>query len=139
MIFGGGLEEVGWRGFLQPLLEQKFSFFTTSLIIGVLWGFWHLPLWLIQSASQSSMNFLSFFIYCISFSFILGLLYEVTRSTLACILLHAWGNTLQGMFTMSYLKEPLDLKISVIWICVNLIVIIIYSFFKKSKQEIGSP
>ena len=139
LIFGGGLEEVGWRGFLQPLLEQKFSFFTTSLIIGVLWGFWHLPLWLIQSASQSSMNFLSFFIYCISFSFILGLLYEVTRSTLACILLHAWGNTLQGMFTMSYLKEPLDLKISVIWICVNLIVIIIYSFFKKSKQEIGSP
>ena len=131
MILGGGLEEVGWRGFLQPLLEQKFSFFTTSLIIGVIWGFWHLPLWLIQSASQSSMSFLSFFVYCIAFSFILGLLYKVTRSTLACILLHAWGNTLQGMFTISYLKEPLDLKISVIWTCVILIVITIYSFIKK--------
>jgi len=139
MIFGGGLEEVGWRGYLQPLLEQRFSFFITNFVIGVLWGVWHSPLWLIQSANQSSMNFLSFFVYCISFSFILGLLYKVTQSTLACIILHAWGNTLQGMFTMGYLKEPLDLKISVIWIWVILIVITIYSFIKKSKREIESP
>ncbi len=87
MILGGGLEEVGWRGFLQPLLEKKLSFVLTSLIIGVVWGLWHLPLWLVQSANQSDMNFLSFFVYCISFSFIIGLLYKITRSTIACVLL----------------------------------------------------
>lgn len=135
MILGGGLEEVGWRGFLQPYLEKKFSFVLTSLIIGIVWGLWHLPLWFVQSASQSNMNFFSFFAYCISFSFILGLLYQITRSTIACVLLHAWGNTLQGMFTMKYLTQPLDLKISIIWICVILGTIAISFLLKVRKVE----
>ena len=41
---GRGLEEVSWCGFLQSLLEKKFSFIYTSLLIGVIWGLWHLSL-----------------------------------------------------------------------------------------------
>ena len=140
MILGGGLEEVGWRGYLQPLLEKKFSFALTSFIIGVVWGLWHLPLWFVQSANQSDMNFLSFFVYCISFSFIIGLLYKITRSTIACVLLHAWGNTLQGMFTRNYLTQPLDFKVSIIWSCVILCTLAISFLLKlqNTKQPIRS-
>jgi CAAX protease family protein len=36
-------EEFGWRGFLQPKLQSKFGPLYASLLIGTIWGFWHLP------------------------------------------------------------------------------------------------
>jgi len=42
LIIGSIGEEIGWRGFLQPLLEGKFSKFVSSLIVGLIWGVWHI-------------------------------------------------------------------------------------------------
>ncbi|MCC5940336.1 MAG: CPBP family intramembrane metalloprotease [Balneolaceae bacterium] len=38
------LEEFGWRGYAQPLLQKKYSVLSSSIIIGLVWGVWHLPL-----------------------------------------------------------------------------------------------
>ena len=38
------LEELGWRGFALPMLQDKFNALGSSLILGLLWGAWHLPL-----------------------------------------------------------------------------------------------
>jgi uncharacterized protein len=38
------LEEFGWRGYLQPRLQKKVGVLPASIIIGVIWGSWHLPL-----------------------------------------------------------------------------------------------
>jgi CAAX protease family protein len=47
MIAGGGLEEPGWRGFALPLLQKRFNPLLSSLILAVIWAFWHWPLfWL---------------------------------------------------------------------------------------------
>ena len=46
IILGGGQEELGWRGFMLPLLQDRFSALTSSLIIGLAWAGWHLPLFL---------------------------------------------------------------------------------------------
>ena len=100
MIFGGGLEEIGWRGFLQPALEEKVGFVLATIVQGVIWSIWHFPLWFVQNANQSHFNFVAFSMYCMAFSFALALLYRISKSVIMVVLLHSWGNVvLGGMFT----------------------------------------
>jgi len=40
MVVGAAGEELGWRAYLQPYLQTRFSVLRSSLIVGVLWGFW---------------------------------------------------------------------------------------------------
>lgn len=42
MIVGAAGEELGWRAYLQPYLQTRFSVLRSSMIVGVLWGFWHI-------------------------------------------------------------------------------------------------
>lgn len=46
IVLFGGIEEFGWRGFLQPQFQERMSVLTASLVVGVLWWAWHLPLFL---------------------------------------------------------------------------------------------
>lgn len=45
-VWGGGQEDLGWRGFLLPALQERFSALVSSLLVGVAWAGWHLPLFL---------------------------------------------------------------------------------------------
>jgi membrane protease YdiL (CAAX protease family) len=42
----GGNEEPGWRGFLQPELQKRFSPLVAALLVSLAWSLWHLPLYL---------------------------------------------------------------------------------------------
>ena len=46
-FLGGPLqEEFGWRGYALEHLQTRFNAFVSSIIVGLIWGFWHLPLFL---------------------------------------------------------------------------------------------
>jgi membrane protease YdiL (CAAX protease family) len=43
-LYGGGLgEELGWRGFLLPMLQSRMSPLVASLLVGAMWAGWHAP------------------------------------------------------------------------------------------------
>ncbi len=137
MILGGGLEEVGWRGVLQLLLEERLPFFAAALIEGLLWSVWHLPLWLVPNASQGNMNFAAFALYCITFGLNLAVLYRLTKSVWAAVLLHAWGNTiLGGMFSLTSLCNFPQAKTLLIYgIEIAVMALILFFFEKRDKPQ----
>ena len=45
MLLGGGQEEPDWRGFALPRLEQRLTPLRATLLLAVLWGLWHLPIY----------------------------------------------------------------------------------------------
>ena len=105
MIPGGGWEELGWRGFLQPVLEEKAGFIPGTILMGIIWAVWHLPLWLLKSADQSRFLFSAFCMYCIMLSFLLGITYAMTKSVWAVILVHAWQNVMTTLYRPKMLMD----------------------------------
>ena len=93
MILGGGLEELGWRGVAQPMLERRFSRLASAAIVGVFWALWHLPLFFIHGVPQYGADFHLFAADVIGNAFLLAWIYGGTRSILVCILFHAANNT----------------------------------------------
>ena len=51
-------EEYGWRGYLLPRLIRKYSVINSSILLGLIWGFWHFPAYLIGTGVPLQMNFL---------------------------------------------------------------------------------
>jgi len=45
-VWGGGQEDLGWRGFMLPVLQDSYGALTSSVVVGVTWAAWHLPLFL---------------------------------------------------------------------------------------------
>jgi membrane protease YdiL (CAAX protease family) len=62
LLSGPTGEEVGWRGFALPHLLEKYSPLRAGLVLGLLWGFWHLPLWLTSGFSSVTL-----LLYCLFF------------------------------------------------------------------------
>lgn len=97
MIIGGGLEELGWRGVAQPALEHRVSRLSATLVVGVLWVAWHVPLFFIPGVGQFDANFTVFAVDTLAIAFLLAWLYGATGSILLCVLFHAAINTTGAM------------------------------------------
>lgn len=104
----GGLEELGWRGFLQHELQKKLNIWLVYAVVWIIWTVWHLPLFFIPGVSQFRQNFWIFSIYALFFSLILGWLYSRTKSTPLAVFTHTLVNTLAAVAYLDFLtKETL--------------------------------
>ncbi|WP_232668702.1 CPBP family intramembrane glutamic endopeptidase [Pseudonocardia sp. TRM90224] len=59
LIAGPLAEEFGWRGYAQPRLRRHLSPAGTSLVLGTIWGLWHIPLYLLVGTGQSAKGLFS--------------------------------------------------------------------------------
>ena len=123
-FFGGGTnEEPGWRGFALPKLQAKFSPLIASLILGIIWGLWHAPMYLPQYGSM--FQFIIFLLNTLKITIMLTWLYNRTKgSVLATALLHSIGN-------LSFEFIPTTLVAEIIQIIVPIVLIIIDRMWKK--------
>lgn len=78
----GPVEEFGWRGLALPLLQRKFAPLWAGLILGVIWGLWHLPAFLLSGTQQSEWSFAAFFIGCLAISVIATALFNQSRGSI---------------------------------------------------------
>lgn len=91
-------EEVGWRGFALPRLQKRHNALVATLVVGVLWGLWHLPLFFWISNPMSDYPFLAWFIGIVAVSFVYTWLYNSAKGSLLVVtLFHILGNTF-GVF-----------------------------------------
>ncbi|HEX7736275.1 MAG TPA: type II CAAX endopeptidase family protein [Ktedonobacteraceae bacterium] len=101
LIAGSLGEEIGWRGFAQPLLQKRYSMFWASIIIGVLWATWHL--WPIIApgglAYTTLLDVIQTYVRLISTAIIYGWIYNRTRGSLLLVMLaHAGHNIAVDFF-----------------------------------------
>ncbi len=97
-IFLSAGEEVGWRGYALPRLQARFGPWWASLVLGLLWGCWHLPLFLMSGTTQSGLSFPAYVLVSIGYSLIYTCLVNRSRgSVLIASLFHSASNA-----TISY-------------------------------------
>jgi len=112
-IIFGGLEELGWRGILQPRLEKMFGYLPSILTVGVIWSVWHLPLWLIKGTVQNEFPFGVYLFSGIILTSSFTTLYKYTNNIFICVLSHAWFNVCIGLAL--YVGNNGALQLSLNW------------------------
>jgi uncharacterized protein len=93
LFFGQAGEELGWRGYALPRLAQRMGLGPASLLLGVIWALWHLPLFLMPATNTSGQSFPLYVLQVTALSLVFAWLYAKTNgSLLLTMLLHAAVN-----------------------------------------------
>jgi len=134
-LVGGGLEEIGWRGILQPYLEKIMSFTKATVVVAVVWSVWHLPLWFISGTFQSGISFLFFSISVVGMTFSLAAIKKITDNVFLCILFHSSFNSFLTIFMLEQnFSTILTMAVEVV-----LAMVMIYSVVRfRSKSDNAS-
>lgn len=100
LFIGGGLEEFGWRGYALDRMQTGQNAVVASLVLGLFWGVWHLPLFFIEGTVQhdAGIPVWEFVLQTMVLSLLYTWLYNNTAgSLLVAILFHTIGNTTSAL------------------------------------------
>jgi membrane protease YdiL (CAAX protease family) len=107
-LIGGGNEEPGWRGFALPGLQARLQPVAATLLLGIAWAFWHLPLIAVRGGGMGAFamdpsELLTVAVTIVSIAthaFWYTWLFNRTGSVLLCILLHGGYNAANARFVL---------------------------------------
>ncbi len=113
LLYGPLPEEMGWRGYALDRLQRRWNALVSSLILGLIWSIWHMPLFFMRGTLMSDVFPLwsaRFWVAMVpgilTGAVLMTWVYNNTgRSTLAAVLLHFMMN-----FTGEFLRLPGELK-----------------------------
>ena len=119
-------EEYGWRYYLQPILQKKFGLRKGVLLLGVVWGLWHLPLdfFYYVTPEYGVIMTVTQIINCVTLGIFLGFAYMKTENIWVPAIIHFLNNNLimvvSGTFSadvvennsMSWMDIPVTLLIN---------------------------
>ncbi len=82
MLLLGPVEELGWRGLALPVLQRHMAPVWAAILIGAVWGFWHLPAFYLSGVVHSGWGFVPFFIGNICLSLIVTPIFNRTGGSI---------------------------------------------------------
>lgn len=89
LVTGPLCEELGWRGYALPRLLKRFNPFTASLILGAIWGVWHLPSFFLGGMVQAGLALPLFLLSALLLSIFVTWVFKHTGgSVLITVLIH---------------------------------------------------
>lgn len=89
LVTGPLCEELGWRGYALPQMLKRFNPFTASLILGAIWGVWHLPAFFVGGMEQAGMSLPLFLLNSLLLSIFVTWVFQHTGgSVLITVLIH---------------------------------------------------
>lgn len=124
LMFINSGEEIGWRGFALPKLQKLFKNpLYATLLLGVLWSSWHIPIYL--TPGQSSFPLVLFFLFTIGLSFIYTVVFDKTGGSLfSVVLLHASTDVVPRVLNITLFKSTTWLILGILtWISAIVLVI----------------
>ena len=134
------IEEVGWKGYCEDSIGQYMNWFWESMIFGLLWGMWHLPLIFIKGTYQATLMVnplfvINFFVSAIPMGFIITWVYLTSgRSILACMIYHLVINFLQEKIAMTPETKCVE---TIVVIIVSIIIVIANRDMFFEKRHVG--
>lgn len=91
-------EELGWRGFALPRLEARWSGLASALVLGAIWGTWHLPAFFIPGLPQNAFPIWAFVIAVVSLSVLVTwIVNNAGGSVIVAILVHWASNRFESL------------------------------------------
>jgi membrane protease YdiL (CAAX protease family) len=113
-------EEVGWRGYALPRMSNRIGLGTATIVLGILWAAWHLPLFYYFNGDTRGQSFPLYLAEVVAMSVAMGWLFWKTNGSLLLVmLLHAANNNLKDIVPSAkpHATNPLTLNASTIgWI-----------------------
>jgi membrane protease YdiL (CAAX protease family) len=141
LVFGPLPEELAWRGYVLDGLQAKWNALTSSLILGVAWTVWHVPLFFIQGSYQYGLGLgtAQFWLYMmdkVPQSVVMTWIYNNNRrSTLSAILLHFMVNLLGELFGLTLRAEAITIAL---WSMVAIGVTVLWGPERLAHDRVGA-
>lgn len=118
-------EEIGWRGYALPRLAERMGYGWASILLGLIWAVWHLPIFFIPGADKYGQSFPVWALGVTALSVAIAWLYVHTNgSLLLTMLMHAAVNNTSGIVpaATSGAANPFTLKASLLlWLTTGLL------------------
>jgi hypothetical protein len=134
ILLGGGQEEFGWRGYALSILENKFGIWFANIILGLIWAFWHLPLFFINGISQYFMNFGGFILLIVGYAFILSWFREISgKRPFSGLFVHGLFNAFIPLMPTIIMQENVPQPRFWIWAILTFIIGITITIIRKKK------
>jgi membrane protease YdiL (CAAX protease family) len=113
-------EEIGWRGYALPRLAAHFGFARASILLGLIWSAWHLPIFFLPGADKYGQSFPVWTLQVVALSVAITWLYAHTNgSLLLAMLMHSAVNQTVGIVPSASATpgNPFSLSVSlVMWL-----------------------
>ena len=131
-------EEIGWRGYAFPRLGARFGSARASVLLGIMWALWHLPLFFIPGVDNYGQPFAIFVVEVTALSVALAWLYLNTGSLLLTMLMHSAVNQTIGIVPSrnEHATNPFLLSDSlVIWLTTAFVWVIAVYLLVRMRQR----